>query len=58
MPYSDNGLMGGLRHRRQGGDPIILVTYLAGVFQSEAARLLARMLGRRGAQKLQAGVYT
>jgi DNA primase len=29
----------------KGGDPISLVAYLAGVSQSEAARLLAQMLG-------------
>ncbi len=29
----------------KGGDPISLVTYLADVPQSDAARLLARMLG-------------
>ena len=29
----------------KGGDPISLVAYLADVSQSEAARLLARMLG-------------
>jgi hypothetical protein len=29
----------------KGGDPVSLVAYLAGVSQSEAARLLAQMLG-------------
>jgi hypothetical protein len=29
----------------QGGDPVSLVAYLAGVSQGEAARLLAQMLG-------------
>ena len=32
----------------KGGDPISLVAYLADVSQSEAARLLARMLGIEG----------
>ena len=32
----------------KGGDPVSLVAYLEGVSQSEAARRLARMLGKGG----------
>jgi hypothetical protein len=40
-----NGRWADFANGAKGGDPISLVAYLADVSQSEAARLLARMLG-------------
>ena len=40
-----NGRWADFASGEKGGDPISLVAYLADVSQSEAARLLARMLG-------------